>query len=142
MKTWYTMTDSYTTIRWVLWWQITRTSEAFDDIPETNTPTPVQIALPHPSIIDWVPFASLRNTLVLSEGYDLDQVFCDMTEAFVLQKEDLPSGQIGESGGVTYKSVITFLEAALRSSADTDPSTSQSRSYEAEVEDIFSGGPL
>lgn len=132
MKTWYTMTDSYTTIRWVLWWQISQTSEALEDIPVTNTPTPVQRALSHPSIIDWIPFASVRNRLIISDGYEIDRVFCDLTEAFVLQKEEGTQPVHPTGGAVMYKSVVGLLRAALRSA---DPSESQSG-------DIFDEGPL
>ncbi|KAK6380738.1 hypothetical protein LTS17_004938 [Exophiala oligosperma] len=138
MKTWYTMTDSYTTIRWVIWWQISQTSEALEDIPETNTPTPVQRALPHPSIIDWIPFASIRNRLIISDGYDIDQVFCDMTEAFVLQKEAAT-----QEGAVMYKSVIGLLRAALVSAGSSSPSPSSSSSEShGGSGDIFDEGPL
>lgn len=140
MKRWYSITDSYTTVRWVLWWQISQTSEALDDIPETNTPTPVQRALPHPRIIDWVPFASIRNALIISEGYDIDQVFCDMTEAFVLQKEESGS-QINEIGGVAYKTVVSLLQSALRSAVVGNGSDS-GHGNNVEAEDVFSDGPL
>lgn len=132
MKMWYTITDSYTTIRWVLWWQISQTSEALDDIPETNTPTPVQRALPHPRIIDWIPFASIRNKLIISDGYEIDQVFCDLTQAFVLQKEDSTQQPPETHGAVPYKSVIGLLRAALHSAG---PSESRGGS-------IFDEGPL
>ncbi|KIW23438.1 uncharacterized protein PV07_11632 [Cladophialophora immunda] len=134
MKNWLEITDSYTTIRWVLWWQVTRTAEAAADIPATNTPTPVQIALPHLSAIDWIPFPSIRNTLILSDGYDVDQVFRNMHKSFVLQKEfPVRDGSADRS----YKSVTGLVQTALR--ATLDPSDSAGH---GPAQDLWSEGPL
>ncbi|OAL35288.1 hypothetical protein AYO20_05339 [Fonsecaea nubica] len=134
MKNWLEITDSYTTIRWVLWWQVTRTAEAAADIPATNTPTPVQIALPYLSAIDWIPFPSIRNTLILSDGYDVDQVFRNMHKSFVLQKEfPVRDGSADRS----YKSVTGLVQTALR--ATLDPSDSAGHGL---AHDLWSEGPL
>ncbi|OAP63323.1 hypothetical protein AYL99_02550 [Fonsecaea erecta] len=134
MKNWLEITDSYTTIRWVLWWQVTRTAEASADIPATNTPTPVQIALPHLSAIDWIPFPSIRNNLILSDGYDIDQVFRNLHKSFVLQNEfPIRDGFAARS----YKSVTGLVQTALRTTLDpSDPA-----GYGA-AHDLWSEGPL
>ncbi|KIW84315.1 hypothetical protein Z517_03565 [Fonsecaea pedrosoi CBS 271.37] len=142
MKKWFCLTDSYTTLRWVLWWQIVRTSEALNDIPETHTPTAVQTALRHPSIIDWVPFPSIRNALILSDGYDVDQVYCDTVENCVLQKEE-PEIARNDYAHVKYKSVISLLQTALQSATDaSNPSSNTQGAGTAEDDNIFSERPL
>ena len=74
----------------VLWWETSHTKEAATQVPTGNIPTLIQLSRPpYPCILDWVPHPGLRDLLILNyESYDVDQVVCDMTNAFVVEVEE------------------------------------------------------
>ncbi|KAF1816929.1 hypothetical protein P152DRAFT_453537 [Eremomyces bilateralis CBS 781.70] len=90
LKYWFDVTQSTPLATRVLWWQTSNSHEAATQIPPGNTPTLVQLSRPkYPCILDWVPHPGLRDLLILNyEFYDVDQVICDMTNAFVVEIED------------------------------------------------------
>lgn len=89
MQYWFAVTNSLNLVRSVLWWQTTKSAQAGQEVPSNYTPTFLQSSAIYPSIIDWVPHSALRDLLILNyESYDLDQVICDMTDAYVVEEED------------------------------------------------------
>lgn len=90
MKYWFNLTQSTPLAARVLWWQTSSSHEAASQVPAGNTPTFLQLSrLKYPSILDWVPHPGLRDRLILDyESYDVDQVMCDMVNAFVVEIED------------------------------------------------------
>jgi hypothetical protein len=47
-------------------------------------PTPIQLAIAHPVVIDWVPFPSIRDRLVVfhSSNPRLDEIICEIADAY------------------------------------------------------------
>ncbi|KAJ4375407.1 hypothetical protein N0V83_002494 [Neocucurbitaria cava] len=90
MKTWFDTTQSHLLGARVLWWQTSSSHEAATQVPPGNSPTIIQLSQPkYPSILDWVPHPGLRDLLILNyQSYDIDQVVCDMTNAFVVEIEE------------------------------------------------------
>ncbi|CAO2654536.1 Nn.00g112690.m01.CDS01 [Neocucurbitaria sp. VM-36] len=90
MKYWFDATQSGLLGARVLWWQTSSSHEAATQIPPGNAPTLIQLSQPkYPCILDWVPHPGLRDLLILNyRSYDVDQVICDMTNAFVVEVEE------------------------------------------------------
>ena len=98
MSYWFAVTTSYALVRSVLWWQTTRSAEAFSAVPDINTPTLLQMSPSYPSIIDWIPHAGIRELIIPNyDSYDVDQVICDMTDAYVVEGEDPSDWSSGDS---------------------------------------------
>lgn len=91
MGPWFAITDAYEIVKSICWWRLTKTSEALDAIQKSYRPTPIQQTLQYPSIIDWIPYAEIRDRLILNyESYDIDQIICDMAEAYVVDRVGPP----------------------------------------------------
>jgi hypothetical protein len=85
---WFQITNSCIAIKAVMWWQTAKTPQSFVDMPAEHRPTPSQLVLSYPSIIDWIPHPTIRNVMVTNyESYDVDQVICDMTDSYVVEDE-------------------------------------------------------
>ena len=91
MDHWFTVTNSCTFMTRVMWWQTTKSAQSFIDMPGGYTPTPSQLILSYPCIIDWIPHHTIRNAMVANyDSYDVDQVICDMTDAYVVDEHTNP----------------------------------------------------
>ena len=85
---WFQITNSCVAIKTVMWWQTTKSPQSFVDMPAGHSPTPSQLVLSYPSIIDWIPDPTIRNVMITNyEAYDVDQVICDMTDSYVVEDE-------------------------------------------------------
>lgn len=89
MKYWFSTTQSFPLGCKVLWWQTSNSNEAAAQVPVANAPTLIQLSQPnYPCILDWVPHPGLRDLLILNyQSYDVDQVICDLANAFVVEIE-------------------------------------------------------
>ena len=88
MDHWFQITDSCAVMKTVMWWQTTKSPQSFIDMLDGYSPTPVQLVLSYPCIIDWIPHPTIRNVMVTNyEMYDVDQVICDMTDAYVVENQ-------------------------------------------------------
>lgn len=91
MGPWFAITDSYETVKNICWWRLTKTNQALEAIQKSYRPTAIQQTLQYPSIIDWIPYPEIRDRLILnSEAYDIDQIICDMAEAYVVERLGTP----------------------------------------------------
>lgn len=90
-------------------------------------PTRIQISIPHPVVIDWVPFAALRDLLILhhSSNPRLDEVICDIVDAYSCEG-DLSLLVMGASPHLASLRILDIVSAMSNSDARTD-------SYEGQV---------
>lgn len=103
MRYWFDATQSRPLGARVLWWQTSSSQEAAIQVPPGNTPTLIQLSqLRYPCIIDWVPHLGLRDQLILNyRSYDVDQVICDMTNAFVVEVEECGSSRFQKQSDIS-----------------------------------------
>jgi hypothetical protein len=88
MIPWFRVTHTSHIMCSVLWWQITNAEAAARQLLKIYTPTAVQLSVPHPSILDWVPHSTLRDHFILNQdSIDLDEVICDLAAAYVVEFE-------------------------------------------------------
>ncbi|KAF4337153.1 hypothetical protein FBEOM_9003 [Fusarium beomiforme] len=83
---WYAKTRFFHIIELTAW-QLYPSSATFNKLHPRYRPTKAQLENPHPSIIDWIPFSSIRNRLIElhSANPHIDQIFCDAVTGYVVE---------------------------------------------------------
>ena len=88
MVPWFRVTQTSHIICSVLWWQISKSEAAACQLLKVYSPTAVQLSVPHPSILDWVPHGALRDQFILNQdSLNLDAAICDLAAAYVVEFE-------------------------------------------------------
>lgn len=68
-------------------WRLDPTPELYEAIDPAFRPTKLQMAISHPAIIDWIPYGTLRDKLIVyhSANPHLDDVICEMGNSYVME---------------------------------------------------------
>lgn len=100
-------------------------------------PTRIQTLIPHPVVIDWVPFASLRDLLILhhSSNPRLDEVICDIVDAYSCEG-DLSRLVMGASPHLASLRILDIVSAMSNSDVRTDSYEEQVGSLEQFLRDF------
>ncbi|RGP61661.1 bzip transcription [Fusarium longipes] len=115
---WYAKTRFYHIIELTAW-QLYPSTATFNKLHPRYRPTKAQMENPHPRIIDWIPFPSLRDRLIQlhSANPHIDQIFCDAVTGYVV--EALMSELILGAPPITvYVRVTDLINTMSRSSGD------------------------
>ncbi|ENH65822.1 hypothetical protein FOC1_g10003447 [Fusarium oxysporum f. sp. cubense race 1] len=83
---WYAKTRFYHIIELTAW-QLYPSSATFNKLHPRYRPTTAQLENPHPGIIDWIPFPTIRDRLIQlhSANPHIDQIFCDAVTGYVVE---------------------------------------------------------
>ncbi|CZR68171.1 uncharacterized protein PAC_18070 [Phialocephala subalpina] len=75
----------------ILLWRIHPTTETYKNLLPDYKPTQVQLTVPHSAIIDWIPYADLRDRVIMYYNHSvvLDRLMCDMMNSYVIEVNDL-----------------------------------------------------
>ncbi|KAF2011354.1 hypothetical protein BU24DRAFT_426432 [Aaosphaeria arxii CBS 175.79] len=89
IMSWYAPTKFYHHITDLTIWQICPTKETYSRMHCAYRPTALQLMENYPAIIDWCPFAIIRDKLILLHSANplLDQIICDIATAYVVQAD-------------------------------------------------------
>lgn len=89
MMAWETYTRSLTALKDLTAWRMDRTTTNWLKIVPQYRPTKLQISVAHPSVIDWIPWPSLRDKLIIHHAANpkLDDVISDVGKAYVVQAD-------------------------------------------------------
>ena len=70
-------------------WRIYKMPETYLKIVPAYQPTKLQMTVPHPSIIDWIPWPSLRDKLIIHHSGNpcLDNLICDIGNSYVVPSD-------------------------------------------------------
>jgi hypothetical protein len=81
----------------VLLWQLFPCPQTYNLLPPDFRPTELQLCTPHSIIIDGVPFAPLRDRLIMyhNNSATLDNLFSDMMNCLVVGVEDVSKILVG-----------------------------------------------
>ncbi|THX22892.1 hypothetical protein D6D12_08825 [Aureobasidium pullulans] len=84
---WYTTTKSHHHVANVIAWQIYPCRETYAQITTRYKPTALQIMEHYPSVIDWCPYASMRDRLITAHSANpfIDNIIIDMATAYVVE---------------------------------------------------------
>ncbi|CAF3566061.1 hypothetical protein SNK03_006720 [Fusarium graminearum] len=115
---WYAKTRFYHIIELTAW-QLYPSAATYNKLHPRYRPTKAQLENPHPGIIDWIPFPSIRDRLIQlhSANPHIDQIFCDAVTGYVV--EALMSDLILGAPPITvYVRVTDLINTMSRSSGD------------------------
>jgi hypothetical protein len=86
MTAWHTYTKAHVPLKSLMAWRICRTPDKYLSISPEYRPTKLQMSLPHPSIIDWIPWPQLRDKLIQHHSANpcLDSIICDIGNSYVV----------------------------------------------------------
>lgn len=75
----------------IIRWRLNPSTLTHQQLLSDYKPTPLQLSVPHSAIIDWVPYAALRDRVILCYNGTaaLDRLMCDMMNSYVIEVSDL-----------------------------------------------------
>ncbi|OHW99665.1 bZIP transcription factor [Colletotrichum incanum] len=114
---WYAKTRFYHIIELTAW-QLYPSAATFQKLHQRYRPTETQMKHPHPRVIDWIPFPSIRDRLIQRHAANphIDQIFCDAVTGYVV--ETIMSDLILGAPKITVYIRVTDLITAMSSTAD------------------------
>ncbi|KAG5820947.1 hypothetical protein H9Q74_008555 [Fusarium xylarioides] len=119
---WYAKTRFYHIIELTAW-QLYPSSATFNKLHPRYRPTPAQLENPHPGIIDWIPFATIRDRLIQlhSANPNIDQIFCNAVTGYVVEAlmSDLVLGAPQITVYVRVTDLINTMSSATSESENT-----------------------
>ncbi|KAG7055962.1 penicillin-binding protein [Colletotrichum scovillei] len=109
---WYAKTRFFHIIELTAW-QLYPSRATFQKLHQRYRPTDTQLKHPHPRVIDWIPFPSIRDRLIELHAANplIDQIFCDAVSGYVV--EAVMSELISDAPQITVYVRVTDLIAAM-----------------------------
>lgn len=91
MGAWHSYTKSHIPVGHLTAWRVDPSPATLAKVPLCYQPTKLQLSMPHPAVIDWVPWASMRDKVILyhSASPRLDELMSDFGNYYVMEV-DLP----------------------------------------------------
>ncbi|KAL2433465.1 hypothetical protein ABEF95_001462 [Exophiala dermatitidis] len=86
MTAWHTYTKAHVHLKNLMVWRIYKTPDTYLKVVPSYRPTKLQMRVPHPSIIDWIPWPQLRDKVILHHSANpcLDSIICDIGNSYVM----------------------------------------------------------
>ncbi|KAJ4264259.1 hypothetical protein NW762_005453 [Fusarium torreyae] len=83
---WYAKTRFYHIVDLTAW-QMLPCPQTLNRVFERYRPTKLQLLKPHPIVIDWIPFPSIRDRLIELHASNpkIDQIVCDAVSSYVVE---------------------------------------------------------
>ncbi|PQE31865.1 transcription factor PAP1 protein [Rutstroemia sp. NJR-2017a WRK4] len=124
MKSWHAYTRAHIPITKLMAWHVDPTTTAFTELNNTTAawvPTKLQSTVPHPAIVDWVPFPGVRDKLILCHSANpcLDEIIRDLGNSYVVEA-DASKLVVGLASGRYYLSVWDIVRSMTPESTE-DP---------------------
>jgi hypothetical protein len=124
MKSWHAYTRAHIPLTKLMSWHIDPTNTAYTELTNTTAawvPTKLQSSIPHPAIIDWIPFPGVRDKLILCHSANpcLDEIIRDLGNSYVVEA-DASKLVVGLASGQYYLSVWDIVKSMTRDSTE-DP---------------------
>ncbi|KAH9238359.1 hypothetical protein K456DRAFT_1746474 [Colletotrichum gloeosporioides 23] len=137
---WYAKTRFFHIIELTAW-QLYPSAATFDKLHQRYRPTEAQMKHPHPRVIDWIPFPSIRDRLIQLHAANphIDQIFCDAVTGYVV--ETTMSDLVRGAPDVTVYIRVTDLITAMSTTAtdeDADTTTTAVTLPAPDVTALFS----
>ncbi|OAL34586.1 hypothetical protein AYO20_06216 [Fonsecaea nubica] len=86
MMSFYTYTGAHIRLGKLTMWRINANPETYADLDLSYRPSLLQQSSLHAAIIDWIPFPSLRDRILLAYTDEhLDRLVCDIGDSYVIQ---------------------------------------------------------
>ena len=132
LTAWYTYTKAHIPLQELTAWRVSQTPEAYMKIIPSYRPTQLQMSTQHPAIIDWIPWATLRDKLILYHCANpcLDSIICDMGNSFVVPC-NLSTLVAGLPAMMGYISVWDLVRAIAPDATSPDDNCTQCTTHHA-----------
>lgn len=105
-------------------WRMAPSLATFTAIPQCLRPTQLQVAVPHPAVIDWCVFPFLRDQLIQHHSADpaLDDICGDVGLAYVVQADlaDLVQGAQSLTVNLSVHEILHGMENSPESVSPDD----------------------
>lgn len=123
MTSWHTHTRAHIPVAKIITWHVNPTPLTYADLGAAGSawlPTQLQLSVPHPAIIDWIPFPALRDKLILyhSANPRLDDIICDIGNSYVMEA-DISTFVAGVGSLRGYISVWDLVRAISPKTTDS-----------------------
>lgn len=96
-------------------------------------PTHTQLSTPHPAVIDWVPFPSIRDRLILFHASNprLDEIICEIADAYAcdIQLSRLVQGFSPTIGYIRVRDLLQTISRGAEEASDEMPYPSDDHDY-------------
>ncbi|OLN97022.1 hypothetical protein CCHL11_02035 [Colletotrichum chlorophyti] len=123
---WYAKTRFYHIIELTAW-QLYPSTATFEKLHQRYRPTETQMIHPHPRVIDWIPFPSIRDRLIKLHAANphIDQIFCDAVTGYVVETNmsELILGAPDITVHVRVTDLITAMSSHTDDGQDGPPAT-------------------
>lgn len=75
----------------ILLWRISPSYDTYNLLGKDYKPTELQLSVPHSAVIDWIPYAGMRDRVIMhyNNSVVLDRLLCDMLNSYVIEVPDL-----------------------------------------------------
>ncbi|KAJ8060764.1 hypothetical protein OCU04_011068 [Sclerotinia nivalis] len=114
MTTWYCATKAHVPLTKAITYHVNPTTATYAELATNGAwvPTKLQMSIPHPALIDWVPFPSLRDKLILCHSANpcLDQIICEIGTSYVVEA-DVSKLVMGVSSAKGYIGVWDLVQS-------------------------------
>jgi hypothetical protein len=89
MRVWWGYMTCSPAVERIIRWRLEPSLESYQNLFPCHRPTATQLSTPHPSIIDWVWFPSIRDKMIelYSHSWVLDQVICELSAHCVVEAD-------------------------------------------------------
>lgn len=89
MTSWHTYTRAHIPVLKLTAWHIDPSPQTYNAMTKSWRPTQLQLSSKHPSIIDWIPFPTLRDKLISCHAANpcLDDVICEIGNSYVMETD-------------------------------------------------------
>ncbi|KAF4969357.1 hypothetical protein FSARC_3432 [Fusarium sarcochroum] len=122
---WYTATKFQENVADLLLWQMNRSRVVYARLHANYRPSALQIIEHYPSVIDWCPFPTIRDKLILLHAANpcLDQIICDIATAYSVEVDagKVVLGQTGK-GYIRVWDLVCAFETEENDTDDASPS--------------------
>ncbi|TGO19762.1 hypothetical protein BTUL_0002g00040 [Botrytis tulipae] len=123
MTTWHCATKAHVPVTKVITYHVNPTAATYADLVTNGAwlPTKIQMSIPHPAIIDWIPFPSLRDKLILCHSANpcLDQIVCEIGNSYVVEGDvsKLVMGTGAATGNIGVWDLARSMSGGTKESA-------------------------
>lgn len=96
----------------------------YNDVDAYYRPTVTQLCIPHPVVIDWVPFPSIRDRLILYHAANprLDEIVCEIADAYAcdIELSKLVQGHGDSTGYILVRDLLRTISGVTGTTNQTN----------------------
>ncbi len=128
MGAWHSYTQAHIPVGRLTAWRVCPSAETLAEVPACYRPTRLQLTEPHPAVIDWIPWAPMRDRVIMyhSSSPRLDELISELGNHYVMEVDlsKLVAGFPPTPGYVSVWDLVRVLAPEATSGAAQVPQDS------------------